>query len=154
MNADKRRYRCNTSAFAIIAVLATAAALTSSGAAADKTVCNADDVKRLSRIPAVSDEYKRIRDMQYWRNPYLFALRTGVELRLGGNGKGTQLSISELPHALADLPESAWPYGRIIGVQNQALGSGDDFKYVHANRNRVVVLLKCLRVEPHLVPTA
>ena len=149
MNADERRCTAQACALLILVV-----GLSAIGTAGDEA-CGTAQKRALARIPAVRrDEYKNMLDMQYWRNPYLFVLRDGVQLRVGGNGKGTHLAIAELPRALADLPKAAWPYGRIIGVQDQGLGSDDDDNYIRENHSRVDALLKCLRLEANWVPSA
>jgi len=149
MNADGRR----SSACACV-VLVVVVGLSSIGTAGDEA-CSTAQRKALARIPAVRHEdYKDVLDMQYWRNPYLYVLRDGVELRSAGNGTRTKLTIAELPRALAGLPQAAWPYGRVIGAQDQALGSGDDFRYIEENHKRVDAVMKCLRLQVNWVPSA
>jgi hypothetical protein len=152
MNADEHRF--SWSGWAVCVVVVAAVTLSPIARSADEATCKVEQSKLLAQLPAVSNEYKKIQDMQYWRNPYLVVLRDGVELRAGGNGKRPKLAIADLAHALAELPPSAWPYGRVIGVQDQGLISGDDWKYIQQNHKRVDVLLRCLGLEANWVPSA
>src|SRR6516164_3601672 len=79
----------------------------------------APDDKLDARIPkADPTKYKSIRDAKDWANPYLIGRADGVEVTSSALAKGRQVvATKELSKTLAALPVSAWPYGRIVAVQ-------------------------------------
>ena len=80
------------------------------------------------RIPeADPNKYQRIHDAKDWRNPYLIVHANGIELRGGGSSSGP-VSVDALIALLQGLPDSAWPYGRVIAIQDAGpvASSSDD----------------------------
>jgi hypothetical protein len=71
--------------------------------------------------------YSRANTLEKWTNPFLFVHPDGVEL-IAGNGRprGPHLSVAEIETRLALLPVDAWPLGRAVAVQQNALGSGPE----------------------------
>ena len=55
--------------------------------------------------------------MKTWRNPYLIIRVDGVGLLDVGDNLTQILDPDKLTEALANLPPSAWPYGRVVAVQ-------------------------------------
>jgi hypothetical protein len=71
----------------------------------------------LQAIPAAdSAQYDRIRDMKTWRNPYLIVRPDGVALFDTADSAEIILKPEELLPALAKLPASNWPYGRVVAA--------------------------------------
>jgi len=86
-----------------------------------------DAVALLQNIPrADAANYAESRDKKSWRNPYLVVRSDGIGLLTGVTANEEQiLKPDEVLDALARLPRSAWPYGRVAAVlvQDAAAGS-------------------------------
>ena len=99
--------------------------------------------------PPAKTRYLAIRSKSSWDNPFLVVASKTVSLRvmnpepprsslLPGRKMQTvrarkhllELRLSDLPEALASIPESDWPYGRVIAVE-------EDPSEVRANRVQV-----------------
>ncbi len=62
--------------------------------------------------------------MRKWRNPYLIVRADGVALFDSADSAEIVLKTDEVLTALARLPASNWPYGRVVAVsENGARGS-------------------------------
>jgi hypothetical protein len=87
--------------------------------------------------PADSAKYQHIRDMKKWRNPYLIVRADGV-----------------VP-ALAKMPASYWPYGRVVAAQeNGVRGSEQDGVAIRRNKGIVGGLLQGAHIAVEWVPAA
>ena len=64
--------------------------------------------------PADSAQIERIHDMKSWRNPYLIVRQDRVALLDAADSAEIVLKPAELLPALAALPASNWPYGRVV----------------------------------------
>ncbi len=86
--------------------------------------------------PPSKTRYMAIRNLNSWENPYVTVqggmvtlhvlladantsgLGEGGMLRpLGARRRNLDVRVSDLPTALNAIPESAWPYGRVIAVE-------------------------------------
>ncbi|MGA8489872.1 MAG: hypothetical protein WB711_05580, partial [Terriglobales bacterium] len=73
---------------------------------------------RIQQIPpADPQKYTTLKDMKAWRNPYLIVRLDGVGLLDVSNNEQQIVDPDKLPEALAKLPASAWPYGRVVAIQ-------------------------------------
>lgn len=110
---------------------------------------------RLQQIPpADPQKYAGMRDMKEWRNPYLIVQANGVALLDAANHEEHLLKPQELPEALAKLPLSAWPYGRVVVVtENVVRATGDD-ALIRKNRGIIAGTLENLHILIHWVPSA
>ena len=62
-----------------------------------------------------------------WQNPYLIIKPAGVALLDPDNHEEILFKPEELTQALGKLPASAWPYGRVVAVTENAVKvAGDD----------------------------
>ena len=61
-------------------------------------------------------QYDRIQDMKKWRNPYLIVRADGVALYDSADSAEILLKTDEVLPALAHLPASNWPYGRVVAA--------------------------------------
>ena len=106
---------------------------------------------RLQQIPPADPEkYDNVRDYREWRNPYLVIRKDGVALLDVGNNEQRLIKPEDLPEALAQLPLTAWPYGRAVAVgENGVLTSADDTVLIRKNRGIVLGTLESLHI---LVP--
>ena len=93
----------------------------------------------LQAIPAAdSAKYEHIRDMRKWQNPYLIVRVDGVALYDSADSAEIILKTEELLPALAKLPASNWPYGRVVAAAESGTGSSDTER-IAIRRNKGIV---------------
>ena len=82
---------------------------------------------RLSpKIPAADrTRYMAVRTSEEWKNPYLMATATGLELKSASSPKPRLVLVKNLQQALLDLPISDWPYGRVVVLQSPSIVPAD-----------------------------
>jgi hypothetical protein len=76
--------------------------------------------------------------MRKWRNPYLIVRNDGVGLLDPADNAEIVLKPEELLTALARLPSSAWPYGRVVAVAENA-GTNSEPDRIAIRRNKGIV---------------
>ena len=110
-----------------------------SSAPKSETTRDPNPYERIQAIPpADAKKYREVEDYRSWRNPYLIIRADGVGLLDPANLEEHRLKPEELTQALAKLPASAWPYGRVVAVTEIGVrASGDD---VLIRKNRGIVL--------------
>jgi hypothetical protein len=107
-----------------------------------------------NRIPKPDPKkYHAVQDAKDWKNPYLIVRRDGVEI-VGMTPVGQAIPVDSVPGVLKGLPDSAWPYGLVVAVQDIGLVSEGDPPRIEANRKRLLVLLKKLAIAVDLWPSA
>lgn len=105
--------------------------------------------------PADAARYERIQDMKNWRNPYLIVRKDGVSLLDSADNAEIHLKTDELLAALARLPASNWPYGRVVAaVENGLRSSEQDGVAIRRNRGIVGGMLAGAHVAVKWVPSA
>jgi hypothetical protein len=111
-------------------------------------VLEATPEARVKQIPSADPQkYARVKDMKTWRNPYLIIRVDGVGLLDVGDNLTQILNPDKLTEALANLPPSAWPYGRVVAVQEMNVpGSAEEKARFLKNRALVAGTLKDLDV--------
>jgi hypothetical protein len=110
---------------------------------------------RIQAIPPANPEkYRNLADMRNWRNPYITIRTDGVGLLDADNHEVHLLKPEELPQALAKLPPSAWPYGRVVGVSVVAVQSPEEAVLIRKNRGIVAGTLESMKVTINWVPSA
>lgn len=82
----------------------------------------------------------RIRNSKDWKNPYLVVLPDGIEV-LGVTQAGHPIATESVAGVLETLPDSAWPYGLVVAVQDNGIVSQEDAARIQANRIKLVELL-------------
>jgi hypothetical protein len=122
----------------------------------DKAVVASTASARLQAIPyATPEKYHNVIDMKKWRNPYLVILPEGVGLLDPANNEQHLLKIDEMLDALAALPPSAWPYGRIVVVTESPLTSTEEQRVaIRRNKGIVAATLEDAHVLINWVPSA
>jgi len=127
------------------------AACTKPPRAAVDTATAASPEARIQRIPAADPEkYRDVRDSKEWKNPYLIVRKDGVALLDVSNNEQRLVKPEDLPEILAQLPLTAWPYGRAVAVgENGVLSSANDAVLIRKNRGIVLGTLESLHI---LVP--
>jgi hypothetical protein len=111
---------------------------------------------RIQQIPAADPQkYAALKDMKAWRNPYLIVRLDGVGLLDVSNNEQQIVDPDKLPEALAKLPASAWPYGRIVAIQEISANASDqDRPTLRKNRALVAGSLESMKVDIVWVPSS
>jgi hypothetical protein len=96
----------------------------------------APDAKALlQRIPPADPaKWNKQGASKNWPNPYLVVRVDGIGLLDPANSEVRLLKIDEVLDALAGLPPSAWPYGRVVEVQEPGLASEEQAIALRRNR--------------------
>jgi hypothetical protein len=110
---------------------------------------------RIQQIPlADPQKYAGMQDMKAWRNPYLIVRADGVGLLDISNNEQQILDPDKLSDALAKLPAAAWPYGRVVAIEEiGAAGSEQDKTKLRKNRALVAGALESMHVLINWVPS-
>jgi hypothetical protein len=121
-----------------------------------RTVRAPDPNSVLQAIPAADPaQVERIHDMKNWRNPYLIVRTDGVALFDVADNAEIRLKPEELLPALAALPASNWPYGRVVAAtENSAKASEQDGVAIRRNRGIVGGMLEGAHIAVKWVPSA
>ena len=124
--------------------------------APEETAAAISPEARIQQIPpADSAKYAAVRDMKTWRNPYLIVRVDGVGLLDVSNNEQQILDPDKLAEALAKLPMSAWPYGRVVAIQEiSAASSEEDKAKLRKNRALAAGALESMKVLINWVPSA
>jgi hypothetical protein len=105
--------------------------------------------------PADPAKYEHIRDMKNWRNPYLIVRTDGVALYDSADSAEIILKTDDLLAALAKLPASNWPYGRVVAAQeNGVRASKQDGVAIRRNKGIVGGILEGAHIAVEWVPSA
>jgi hypothetical protein len=107
--------------------------------------------------PANPQRYKSIRDVKDWGNPYLVIRRDGIEVIAKGVLSSRQtVASTDLRRTLLELPVTAWPYGRVVAVQDIGVRAADrsDEQPIADNRSVTLAILKTLQVTVERWPSA
>jgi hypothetical protein len=110
----------------------------------------------LQAIPAAdSAKYEHIQDMKAWRNPYLIIRTDGVALYDSADSAEILLKNDELLPALAKLPASNWPYGRVVAAaENGVRRSEQDAVALRKNKGIVGGMLESAHIVVKWVPAS
>lgn len=94
--------------------------------------------------------------MKNWRNPYLIVRTDGVALFDVADSAEIILKPEELLPALAKLPASEWPYGRVVAAAEAGVTSGSEQDRVAIRRNKGIVggILQGAHIVVNWVPSA
>jgi hypothetical protein len=110
----------------------------------------------LQSIPAAdAKQVERIHDMKSWRNPYLIVRTDGVALLDSADNAEITVKTDDLLAALARLPASNWPYGRVVAAA-EISGRSSEQDAVAIRRNKGIVggMLEGAHVAIKWVPAA
>jgi hypothetical protein len=124
--------------------------------APDPAALEAAASARIQAIPAADPA--RVHDghvVKSWRNPYLIVKPDGVALLDIANNEEHIMNPDELTQKLAKLPDSAWPYGRVVAV-TEAGATNSDFDKAQIRKNKAIVAgtLEGLHVVINWIPAA
>ena len=105
--------------------------------------------------PASASQYDRIRDMKAWKNPYLIVRSDGVALLDAADNAEIHLKPDELLPALAKLPASNWPYGRVVAAaETGTRNTEQDAVAIRRNKGIVGGMLEGAHIAVKWVPSA
>jgi hypothetical protein len=105
--------------------------------------------------PADPAQFERIQDMRNWRNPYLIVRSDGVALLDSADSAEIILKTDEVLPALAQLPVTRWPYGRVVAVtENEAQATEQDRVAIRRNKGIVGGILENAHVAVKWAPSA
>jgi hypothetical protein len=106
--------------------------------------------------PADAQRYKSIQDGKDWENPYLVTGPDGIHVRAKGlPAGGKTVAAADLERTLTRLPVTAWPYGRLVAVQEPSIRRGErsDDEPIADNLAAAIATLKSLDVTVHRWPS-
>lgn len=105
--------------------------------------------------PADPAQYEHIQDMKKWRNPYLIVRTDGVALFDSADSAEIILKTDEVLPALARLPASNWPYGRVVAAaENGVRATEQDGVAIRRNKGIVGGMLEGAHIAVKWVPAA
>jgi hypothetical protein len=113
-----------------------------------------DPAAVLQSVPAADlGKYEHI-EMRNWRNPYLILRADGIALLDPADNAEIQLNPDGMLSALADLPVSAWPYGRVVAIAaNPVTRSEQEGVSIRRNKGIVGGILESAHVAIDWVPS-
>lgn len=107
----------------------------------------------LQAIPSADPaKYDHIQSTKNWRNPYLIVRADGVALYDPADSAEIILKPEEVIGALARLPRSNWPYGRVVAAAETAAASDQAGIAIRRNKGLVGGLLEEAHVAIRWVP--
>jgi hypothetical protein len=111
---------------------------------------------RIQAVPAPDPgKYRDVRETKAWRNPYLIVKADGVALLDVANNEEHIMHPDEVTRKLAQLPDSAWPYGRVVAVTETAASDSDhDKAEIRKNKAIVAGTLESMHVVINWIPSA
>ena len=100
-----------------------------------------DAVSRLQAVaPADPAKFPAQRESKHWSNPYLVVRPEAVGLLTDVAANEEQiLKPEDVLKALAQLPVSAWPYGRAVAILVDAKATSSEQDKIALRRNRGIV---------------
>jgi hypothetical protein len=107
--------------------------------------------------PANPRRYKSVHDAEKWQNPILVIRADGIQVISKGLRSGDlTVASNDLRRTLIDLPVTAWPYGRVVVVQDIGIHPSDlsDGPAITNNRRVTLAILKTLDVTVEEWPSA
>jgi hypothetical protein len=100
-----------------------------------------DAVSRLQAVaPADPAKFPVLRESKHWSNPYLVVRPETVGLLTDVAANEEQIvKPEEVLKALAQLPASAWPYGRAVAILVDAKATSSEQDKIALRRNRGII---------------
>jgi hypothetical protein len=120
----------------------------------------------LEEVPPPSKHlYVNVRSTDAWQNPFLTVHRDTLTLRIifpqqtssaldagtllhpvAARRQELEIRISDLPEALAAVPDFAWPYGRVVAIEESPTASRQDRPQVRRNVEQAIRIVNDLDV--------
>lgn len=97
-------------------------------------------MSRIESIPAADQaRYGDVRKIKNWQNPYLVIRTDSIGLMDLANSEEHHIKPDEIAQALAKLPPSSWPYGRVIAVEEPKTISSPPTDVAAIRKNRAIL---------------
>jgi hypothetical protein len=115
--------------------------------------------------PPAKSRYLAVHTQESWANPFLIVGRETIRMRVilpdanpSSYGTGTMLRppearkqdldirLADLPEALAAVPSGAWPYGRVVAIEETPIESKTDRPGVRRNVEATIQVLNDLGI--------
>ncbi len=145
-------------ASALLSVVALTACCCLSACEGQKAPSLPDPQSVLQAIsPADPAKFPPLQETKHWSNPYLVIRPESVGLLTGVEANEEQiLKPEEVLKTLAQLPASAWPYGRAVAVMVDAKPASSEQDKIALRRNRGLVAgeLQSANVAIHWIPSS
>jgi hypothetical protein len=120
----------------------------------------------LEEIPPPSKHlYVNVRSTDAWQNPFLTVHRDTLTLRIifpqqttsaldagtllhpaAARRQELEIRMSDLPEALAAIPDFSWPYGRVVAIEESPNASHQDRPQVRRNVEQAIRIVNDLDV--------
>lgn len=120
----------------------------------------------LEEIPPPSKHlYINVRSTDAWQNPFLTVHRDSLTLRVifpqqtssaldagtllhpaGARRQELEIRMSDLPEALSAVPDFAWPYGRVVAIEEAPNAARQDRPQVRRNVEQAIRIVNDLDV--------
>ncbi len=120
----------------------------------------------LEEIPPPSKHlYVNVRSTDAWQNPFLTVHRDTLTLRVifpqqttsaldagtllhpaAARRQELEIRMSDLPEALAAVPDFSWPYGRVVAIEESPNASRQDRPQVRRNVEQAIRIVNDLDV--------
>jgi hypothetical protein len=123
--------------------------------------------------PPAKNRYLAVHTRENWGNPFLIVGKKTVTLRVtypegpqsslapgnlmhpaNARRRELELRLSDLPEALAAIPEGSWPYGRVVAVEEDVVQARADRVQVRRNVETTMQVLNDLGVVVYEWPGA
>jgi hypothetical protein len=128
----------------------------SAHSAPDPAAVEAAASARIQAIPAADPgKFHDAHITKSWKNPYLIVKADGVALLDVANNEEHIMNPDELTRKLAQLPDTAWPYGRVVAV-TESTPNGSDHDKAEIRKNKAIVAgtLEGMHVAINWIPAA
>lgn len=120
----------------------------------------------LEEIPPPSKHlYVNVHSTDAWQNPFLTVHRDSLTLRVifpqqttsaldagtllhpaAARRQELEIRMSDLPEALAAVPDFAWPYGRVVAIEESPTASRQDRAQIRRNVEQAIRIVNDLDV--------
>jgi len=134
----------------------------------------ASDRVLLDQIPPpAKSRYMAIHTRSDWQNPLLIISKKTVTLRVmyppppqsnflpghilqptSARKRELELRLGDLPEALASVPESSWPYGRVVAIEENPAEGPNNRVQIRRNVEATIAMLNNLGVVVYEWPYA
>ena len=115
--------------------------------------------------PPLKHRYINVHSTDAWQNPFLTVRRDTLTLRIifpqqtnsaldagtmlhpaAARRQELEIRMSDLPEALAAIPDFSWPYGRVVAIEESPTASRQDRPQVRRNVEQTIRIVNDLDV--------
>jgi len=134
-------WRCLPAGFVSVLVFDLMMSLALPACSREKASPPPDSATLLQAIPAADPtKYPSLQEAKHWSNPYLVIRADAVGLLTSVTANEEQiLKPEEVLNALARLPASGWPYGRVVAILVDEKPTASEADKIAIRRSRGIV---------------